>query len=72
MTDTVRLFVNEQAVDVPAGTTVIEAVETVSADLAHSVRAGTAYITDGVGRSTGVSRTVSNGEILRIVRSAKR
>lgn len=72
MTGTLRVFVNERPVEVPPGSTVLEAVAAFSSDAADSVRRGTAYVTDGVGRSTDVSQEVARGDILRVVRTVQR
>lgn len=72
MTDSVRVFVDEQPVEVPPGSTVLDAVEAFASDVAESVRGGTAYVTDGVGRTTDVYRQIARGEILRVVKTITR
>jgi len=69
VTDTLRVFVDEQPVEVPRGSTVLDAVEAFADDVAHAVRSGTAYVTDGVGRATDASRKIAQGEILRVVKT---
>lgn len=72
MTSTLRVFVDEQPVEVPPGSTVMDAVQAFASDVADSVRGGTAYVTDGVGRATDVSRQIARGEILRVVKTITR
>ncbi len=72
MTEGIRIFVNEQAVLVPPGATIREALVTFDPALAAAVGEGTAYITDGVGRPVEASRGVEPGAILRVVLSGRR
>jgi hypothetical protein len=72
VTSTLRVFVDEQPVEVPTGSTVMDAVQAFASDVADSVRGGTAYVTDGVGRATDVSRQIAQGEILRVVKTIAR
>jgi hypothetical protein len=72
VTGTLRVFVDEQPVEVPSGSTVLDAVQAFASHAADSVRGGTAYVTDGVGRATDVTRQVAQGEIIRVVKTIAR
>jgi hypothetical protein len=72
VTAALRVFVDERPMEVPPGCTVLAAVAAFSTEVADAIREGTAYVTDGVGRSTDPSKQVSQGEILRIVRTVER
>jgi len=65
MTDPVRVFVNERPLAVPPGATVRDAVAAADAALAAAVDAGTAFLTDGVGRPIAPSAVVTPGSIVR-------
>ena len=67
MTQHIRVFVNERALDVISGSTVIDVVESFSAELACVLMRGKGHVTDGVGREIGLSEVVPSGAILRIV-----
>ena len=71
MTQPIRVFVNQQAVAVPPGATVREAVMRCDPELARLLRDGGAYVTDGVGRPVEPAGSVEPGAILRIVRTAR-
>jgi hypothetical protein len=68
----VRIFVDEAARTVAAGTTVVDAVAANDVDLAASLRSGRAYLTDGVGRPIELAAVVFPGAIYRVVRAARR
>src|SRR5262249_58821524 len=70
MTDVIRVFVNERAIDVPAGAAAGTAVELLDADLGAAVKQGQAYVTDGRGIRLPVEATLAAGAILRVVRPA--
>jgi hypothetical protein len=72
VTVALRVFVDERPVEVPPGCTVLAAVAAFSTEVTDAIRDGTAYVTDGVGRSTDLSKQVSQGEILRVVRTVER
>ena len=72
MTEGIRIFVNEHAVVVVPGATIIEAVTTFDPALAEALRDGRAYVTDGVGRPVEPSGSVEPGAIFRVVVSARR
>jgi adenosine deaminase len=70
MTDVIRVFVNERAIDVPAGAAAGKAVELLDADLGAAVKQGEAYVTDGRGIRLPAESTLAAGAILRVVRPA--
>jgi adenosine deaminase len=74
VTDTVRVYVNATAVDVPRGATAIDAVRRVDPALADSVLAGARAIADSRGLDAAPDTPMYGGAILRIVgaRSARR
>lgn len=72
MTGPVPIFVDERAVAVASGTSVLQAVAGEDAALAAALREGRAYVTDGVGRPVRLDVTVFPGAIFRVVRSAPR
>ena len=65
MTQHIRVFVNERALDVRPGSTVMAVVESYSTQLAAALRDGKGRVTDGVGRDVGLSEIVQSGSILR-------
>ncbi len=71
MSEQVKIFVNERGVEIPPGTLVSEAVRTFDAALGEALRAGAAYVTDGVGRRIDVASVVNEGAILRVVKTAR-
>jgi hypothetical protein len=68
----VRVFVNERPLEVEAGATAVDAIARLDRELATLVRAGAAYVTDGVGRPLDGATPLKNGAILRVVRSSPR
>lgn len=72
MTDRIRVFVNEQPVEVATGSTVRDAVEAFDAALAAALDEPGNYATDGVGRRVEGNGPLVAGSILRVVRSARR
>jgi hypothetical protein len=65
------VFVNEQPLEVAAGSTVREAVAALEADLAAALDEPGTYVTDGVGRRIDTDASLVAGAILRVVRSAR-
>ena len=63
----VRVFVNAVGVDVPAGSTALDAVRAWNADAAAEVTAGARLITDSRGLPIDGSAPMSAGSILRLV-----
>jgi adenosine deaminase len=68
-----RVFVNEQPVDVPRGSTVWDAVRQLDRGLADMMEGGAAYVTDGVGRTLDAGDPVRDaGQVYRVIVSARR
>ena len=68
MTDRkVRVFVNAVGVDVPAGSTALDAVRAWNPDAAGEVSAGARLITDSRGLPIDATTPVSAGSIFRLV-----
>jgi hypothetical protein len=63
----IRVFVNANSVDVPAGSTALDAVRAWNADAAQEVDAGTRLITDSRGLPIDAASPMSAGSILRLV-----
>lgn len=61
-----RVFVNEQAVEVAPGATVADAVARVDPALGVELQAGRAFVRDGVGRRLDASSVLRAGAILRV------
>jgi hypothetical protein len=72
MSDTIRVFVNASAVDLPAGADVGEAVRAFDPALESQVVSGTAYVTDGRGIEIDPSSRLESGAILRVGARARR
>jgi hypothetical protein len=71
MSDAIRVFVNADVVEVPAGASVSDAVRTVDPLLPARISAGAAYVTDGRGISIDLTDPLVSGAILRIVVRAR-
>jgi len=71
MSDHIRVFVNEQPVEVAAGSTVRDAVEALDVALAAALDEPGNYVTDGVGCRMDAAGPLVAGSILRVVRSAR-
>ncbi len=67
--ESVRVYVNARAIDVPQNATALEAVEAWDATVAAAVRDGERNITDSRGIVTANDSPVHNGAIFRIVRA---
>jgi hypothetical protein len=63
----VRVFVNANGVDVPAGASALDAVRAWQADAAAEVLAGARIITDSRGLPIDASAPMAAGSILRLV-----
>lgn len=63
----VRVYVNATGVDVPAGSTALDAVRAWNADAAGEVSAGGRIITDSRGLPLDAASPMSAGSILRLV-----
>lgn len=68
----IRVFVNASAIDVPAGSTAIDAVRAWQADVADAVAAGDRVITDSRGLPIGTDVPASAGSIFRVIASRER
>lgn len=71
MTDNVRVFIDEEAVSVPAGIPIHQAIALFDPALAAALNDGNAYLTDGVGRRLVPDTLVSGGAIIRVIRSSR-
>jgi hypothetical protein len=69
---TIRVFVNEGVVDLPAGAAAGEAVRTFDATLGERMAAGAAYVTDGRGIEVDPAEPLLSGAILRVVIRTRR
>ncbi len=73
MSDALRVFVNERPVEVARGAPVRDAVRRLDAGLAELIDAGTAYVTDAVGRPVDAGDALREaGAVFRVVVSARR
>lgn len=72
MSDTIRVFVNAGAVDLPAGADVGAAVREFDRALELQLASGTAYVTDGRGIEIDTATPLEGGAILRVVVRARR
>lgn len=63
----VRVFVNAAGVDVPAGSTALDAVRAWNAEAAGEVSAGGRIITDSRGLPLDAATPMSAGSILRLI-----
>ena len=68
----VRVFVNASGVEVPAGSTALEAVRAFSAEAADEVSASRRLITDSRGLPIDSATPMSAGSILRLVANRDR
>jgi hypothetical protein len=69
MSETVRVYINAHAIDVPPASTALDAVESWDGTIATAVRNGERNITDSRGIVTANDSPVHNGAIFRIVRA---
>lgn len=72
MNETIRVFVNAGAVDLPAGADVAQAVRAFDAALERQIADGAAYVTDGRGIEIAQDSPLAGGAILRIIVRARR
>lgn len=72
MNETIRVFVNAGAVDLPAGSDVGTAVRAFDPGLEAQIAGGTAYVTDGRGIEISSQAPLAAGAILRIIVRARR
>ena len=71
MSDAIRVFVNAAALDLPAGSTVTEAIQAIDPALLDKIASGSALVTDGRGIEIDRSAPLASGAILRIVIRAR-
>ena len=69
---TIRVFINEVPLALPAGSTVRQAVAIHHADLLDSLDDGRAFVTDGRGITLEPDASLHGGSILRVVVSRRR
>ena len=67
----IRVFVNEQPVDLPSPATVADAVTAFDVELGAALRAGTARATDARGIDIASTEPVGPGSILRVLTSSR-
>jgi hypothetical protein len=67
MSESIRVFVNASGVDVPPGSTAIDAVRAFDAAAAQEVSGGTRIITDSRGLPIDGATPMSAGSILRLI-----
>ena len=72
MTTTVRVFVNGQGLDVPAGGTALDAVAVHSAGDADAVHEGRLLVTDSRGLPVPADSLLFNGAVFRLVPNRER
>jgi hypothetical protein len=72
MTAPVRVFVNERPIAVPPGATVRDALAAADGALAAAADAGSALLTDGVGREIPATAVLGPGAIVRASIRARR
>jgi len=72
MSETIRVFVNSGAVDLPPGADVAAAVRAFDPALERQIAGGAAYVTDGRGIPISTASSLSAGAILRVVISSRR
>jgi hypothetical protein len=71
VSDAIRVFVNAAALDLPAGSTVTEAIQATDQALLDKIASGAALVTDGRGIEIDCSAPLASGAILRIVIRAR-
>jgi hypothetical protein len=72
MNETIRVFVNATAVDLPSGADVGAAVHAFDPALEQQIAWGSAYVTDGRGIEIDPASPLEGGAILRVVVRARR
>ncbi len=71
MKQAITVYVNGRPIHVPPGCTALHAIEEFDRDLAALVVAGSAHVTDGVGRSIeSTEHVLADGTIIRIIETA--
>lgn len=72
MSAPIRVYVNDRAVELPGGSTVVDAAHAADQDLAALLAQGAALATDGRGLPLGAGTVLRPGAIVRIIVSARR
>ena len=72
MNDAARVFVNGVGLDVPAGSTALDAIRQWSAEAADAVARGASVITDSRGLPAESNATVQAGAIFRVIAARPR
>jgi hypothetical protein len=72
MNETIRIFVNDGVVDLPAGSNVAAAVRAFDDKLEQQISSGAAYVTDGRGIELEPGAVLPGGAILRVVVRSRR
>jgi hypothetical protein len=72
MPDTIRVYLNQRVVDLPAGTLVADAIRIAEPELSQALDSGKARVTDGRGLDLPLDQPLANGAILRVVISSRR
>ena len=72
MPDTIRVYLNQRGVNLPAGTSVTEAIRLVEPQLSEALASGKAKVTDGRGLDLSPDQVLTGGAILRIIVSSRR
>jgi hypothetical protein len=71
MSDQIRVFVNERALEVAKGATVLDAVRALDQALARRVTQHTASLTDARGIALQATSPLTAGAIIRVILSAR-
>ena len=72
MSDTIRAYVNGRGVDVPLGSTALDAVRVWDAGAADQIAAGERALTDSRGLPLEPTAVLTGGSIVRIVSGRRR
>ena len=67
MTEPLRVFVNGTGVSVPAGSTVLDAVQAFDPAAAEAVRGGTRAVADSRGIAVPAETKLSGGYVMRLI-----
>ncbi len=70
--DSIRIYLNDQAGDLPVGATVRDAIHRLLPELLPDCEAGSAHLTDGRGLPVALDGRLTAGAILRAARSSRR
>lgn len=72
MTGTVRVFVNDRALDLPVGADALTAARAFDPHVADRLAEGSAHLTDGCGLPLSGDTPLASGSILRLIVSSRR